>query len=122
MVIGIIFRGAQFVFRHRETIYKVLTAQDRYIGGAFRRGGYSKATQYGARHGALAGTVIGSLISNNAADTPGNELQKPIQKRPKRPQTYQPYKTRSRFPVRNSSRNKRRCYPNRFNRYSDFSR
>ncbi len=99
MVLGAALRIAQFAIRHRNTIYKVLTAQDRVVGSSFRRGGYSKATQYGARHGALAGSVIGSIITANAPDSPGNEFSEPIQKR-QRSATRSPYKTRYRPPSR----------------------
>ncbi len=113
MVIGVIARVAQIAFRHRKTIYNVLTAQDRVIGSSFRRGGYSKATQYGARHGALAGTVIGSVLSNIAPDSPGNELQKPFQKVPrKQPPTRKPYQTRRRRSSRSSPECPRFQQPN----------
>ncbi len=106
MVIAIVTKIAQIAFRHRKTIYKVLTAQDRAIGSSFRKGGYSKATQYGARHGALAGTVIGSVLSNIAPDSPGNEFQKPFEKR-QRVTPSKPYQARRGFPIRGYSRYRR---------------
>ncbi len=70
---------AQQIIKHRKAIYAVLTAQDRYISKSFRYGGYGKATSYGVRSGALAGSIAGAFI-NNADDSPGNGVQKPLQK------------------------------------------
>ena len=96
-------------------------AQDKAIGGAYRKGGYGKATQYGVRTGAGAGALIGSLLSNNALDTPGNELQTPY-KKPIPIKTGKSYQTR----LRRTGRYSRRCYPERntrrYNRYSNSSR
>ncbi len=90
---------ASAVYKHRKAIYAVLTAQDRYISKSFKYGGYGKATSYGVRSGALAGSIIGAFI-NNADDSPGNGVQKPFSKQP---QTSKPDKTRSRFPKRRNS-------------------
>ncbi len=106
MVLGAGIRIAQTVFRYRKYIYRTLVAQDRAIDKAFKVGGYSRQTRYGARHGALAGSVIGTIISN-APDSPGNEFQKPFQKR-QRITTRTPYKTRSRQSIR-SYPWRRRC-------------
>ncbi len=95
MVFGQILKIGTTVFRYRKYIYRTLAAQDRAIDKAFKVGGYSRQTRYGARHGALAGSVIGSLISSNAPDTPGNELQKPFEKR-QRVTPRKPYQTRYR--------------------------
>jgi len=105
---------AQLVFRYRKGLYKVLTAQDRAIGSAWKRGGYGRQAQYGARTGAAAGTLTAPFISNFAPDSPGNELQKPIQKR-KQPTPRKPYKTRGGFPVRSGTRstNQQYSYQNR---------
>ncbi len=97
------------VYKHRKAIYAVLTAQDRYISRSFKYGGYGKATSYGVRSGALAGSIIGSII-NQADDSPGNGIQKPFQKQPK---TNKSYQTRSRRTSRNYSRYSNRCIPNR---------
>ncbi len=110
VVIAGAIKIALTAFRHRNVIYKVLTAQDRAIGSAFRKGGYSKATQYGARHGAITGTVAGAFIGHNAPDSPGNELQKPVQKR-QRVTTSTPYKTHNRFATRSRPERDRFCYP-----------
>ncbi len=99
MVIALIRPGiavAQQIFKHRKAIYAVLTAQDRYISKSFRYGGYGKATSYGVRSGALAGSVAGAFI-NNAEDSPGNAIQKPFQ--PVNT-SRTPYQTRSRQPIR----------------------
>ncbi len=106
----------KFAFKYRKTIYKILTAQDRVIGSAWRRGGYSKAAQYGARSGALAGTVGGAFITDYAPDSPGNELQKPIQKKQPVYTTRKPYKTRSGRSIRSRSRYPTCDYPRRFQR------
>ncbi len=113
MVIGTVIKLA---FRHRKTLYKILTAQDRAIGSAWKRGGYGRQTRYGVRTGAAAGTLTAPFITNLAPDTPGNELQKSIQKR-QQPTSRKPYKTRNRPTGRNSGRSysERRysCYSGR---------
>ncbi len=81
MVISILATTIRLAFRYRKGIYKVLTAQDRAIGSAWRKGGYGRQTQYGVRTGAAAGTLTAPFITNIAPDSPGNELQKPIQKK-----------------------------------------
>ncbi len=97
---------AQKVYKYRKTIYAVLTAQDKYISKSFKYGGYGKATNWGVRSGALAGSVIGQFI-NNAEDTPGNGIQKPFHGTT--PGT--PNKARFRQPVRYGSRNRRQyCF------------
>ncbi len=90
----------QQIIKHRKTIYKVLTAQDKYIAKSMKAGGYGKQASYGVRSGALAGSVIGSII-NNAEDTPGNGVSQPWYG----PQTSPPNKARVQQPVRNRSRN-----------------
>ncbi len=87
------------VYKHRKTIYAVLTAQDRYISKSFRYGGYGKATSYGVRSGALVGGIVGAFI--NAPDTPGNDGSIPFKKQPK---TSPPDKTRGRRTGRYSSK------------------
>ncbi len=114
-------RLAQIAIRYRKIIYKVLTAQDRVVGSAWRRGGYSKAAQYGVRSGAGIGTLTAPLISNFADDSPGNELQKPVQKR-QQPTARKPYKTRGGFTGRSSSRNRSEYCPSKYNRYSNTRR
>ncbi len=111
-LIGPAIKIAQLVYKNRQTIYKVLIAQDKAIGGAYRKGGYGKATSYGVRSGAAAGSLIGSLITNIADDTPGNAIQTPFSKQPIT--TRKPYKTRKRF----SMVNKFECGPRRNTRYS----
>ncbi len=81
---------AQTVYKHRKSIYAVVTAQDRYLSKAYRAGGYGKATNYGVRSGALAGSIIGTYI---APDSPGNDNA--VQKQREQPPTGTPYKTRS---------------------------
>ncbi len=105
---------AQKVYQHRKAIYAVLTAQDRYISSAFRYGGYGKATSYGVRSGALAGSIAGAFI-NNASDSPGNGIQKPFKSSPT---PGKPNKTRGRFPVRSNRRYSRQSCPSPRNRYS----
>ncbi len=108
---------ASQVFKHRKAIYAVLTAQDRYISSAFRYGGYGKATSYGVRSGALAGSVIGAFI-NNAEDSPGDAVPQKIQQSTPGKQN----QTRGRRTGRNSSRYAtKRCYGPR-GRNSRFSK
>ncbi len=98
---------AQQVWKNRKTIYAVLTAQDRYISSAFRYGGYGKATSYGVRSGALAGSIAGAFISNQADESPGNGIQTklPIKSIPGKP-----YKTRGGQTGRPYSRKSRQYY------------
>ncbi len=114
MVLGPAIKIATTLIKHRKTIYAVLTAQDRYISKSFKYGGYGKATSYGVRSGALAGSIAGAFINNQAPDSPGNGQIFP-QKQPQITPS-KSYKTRSRstarfkrcFPVRPSAyRNKR---------------
>ncbi len=93
---------AQQLWKYRKQIYSVVSAQDRYIKGAFVGTRVSKAAQYGWRSGAGAGSIIGSYITNDAEDTPGNGVQKPIQKVTTPSKSYQ---TRNRY-TRSS---RRRC-------------
>ena len=102
-LLGPAIKIAQTVYKHRQSIYRVIVAQDKAIGGAYRKGGYGKATQYGVRTGAGAGALIGSLISNQAEDTPGNGISTFPKKIPKRNPSRSTYKTRG--------RQTRRCYP-----------
>ena len=91
MVLGQILKVGSVLIKHRKAIYAVLTAQDRYISSAFRYGGYGKATSYGVRSGALAGSIAGAFITN-APDSPGNDA--PISFKKNVPKTNKPYKTR----------------------------
>ncbi len=97
-VIAGAIKVAQTVYKYRKYIYRTLVAQDKAIGFGWKTGGYSKWTSAGIRHGALAGSVIGTLLSNQAEDTPGNGIQTPFKK-----QQYAPsksYQTRSRYTKR----------------------
>ncbi len=115
MVLGQILKVGSVIIKHRKAIYAVLTAQDRYISKSFRYGGYGKATSYGVRSGALAGSIAGAFI-NQADESPGNGIQTPFQKQ--QPTTGKPYKTRGRQSVRYNRRYSRKCptYPDK--RYS----
>ncbi len=99
-LIKVISTVVPIVYKHRKAIYAVLTAQDRYISKSFRYGGYGKATSYGVRSGALAGSVLGAFI-NNAEDSPGNAVPTKVQ--PKYT-TGPPNKARIRRTGRNNSR------------------
>ncbi len=93
MVIGIIttaIKIAAKVFKYRNQIYQVASAQDRAIKGAFVGTRISKASQYGWRTGAAAGGLIGTLINKDADDSPGNAIQKTPTKHTPRP----PYQAR----------------------------
>ncbi len=61
LISGVIQAG-KIVYRFRKQIYRTLVAQDRAIDRAFKIGGYGRQTRYGARHGALAGSVAGAFI------------------------------------------------------------
>ncbi len=101
VLIGSAIKIAQTVFRYRKQIYRTLMAQDRAIDRAFKVGGYGRQTRYGARHGAGGGAIIGTLISNNADDSPGNGIQKiPRKQYP----SSTPYKARRGYSVRTDAR------------------
>ncbi len=79
MVIGIGIKILQTAFRYRNQIYKVLSAQDRAIGTAARIGGYGRQAQRGVRHGAIAGSVIGTVLSEFGDDIEdGFQTAKPV--------------------------------------------
>ncbi len=102
MVIGPIIAGikiAQKIYKYRNQIYAVASAQDRAIKGAFVGTRVSKSAQYGWRTGAAAGSLIGSYINLDAEDTPGNGVQKAFQ--PVNPSS-PPNKTRGRFTGRSN--------------------
>ncbi len=115
MVVGAIAQGiytaGKIIFRYRKQIYSIVTAQDRYIKNAFVGTRVSKAAQYGWRSGAAAGGIVGSFISNNADDTPGNGLQTQKPKYTPSPS----YQTRNRFTTRSYTEyaSKRRTYQER---------
>ncbi len=98
MVFGIGLRIFQQAFRYRNQIYKVLSAQDRAIGTAARIGGYGRQAQRGVRHGALAGSVIGTVLSEF-----GDDIEDGFQKR-QLPTSRKYPKTRNRYSSRNNSR------------------
>ncbi len=102
---------AQQVWKYRKQIYAVVSAQDRYIKGAFVGTRVSKAAQYGWRSGAAAGGILGSLNYKPAEDSPGNGLSTQI---PKKPTTGKSYKARGRSTRRSSNRRFNRCNPNRY--------
>ncbi len=121
MVVGPIVAGikiAQKIYKYRNQIYSVVTAQDRAIKGAFVGTRISKAAQYGWRTGAGAGGLIGSYITNDAEDSPGNGIQKKI---PKQSTTGPSNKTRNRFAKRDYSRYSRKCRPNQYSRRSSYN-
>ncbi len=107
MVLGQILKVGSVIIKHRKAIYAVLTAQDRYIDKAMKAGRYGLQARRGVRHGALAGSVIGSFI-NNAPDSPGNGIQTPFFKQPK---TSKPYQTRRRSTKRYYPECPTRKYP-----------
>ncbi len=114
MVLGQILKVGSFVVKHRKTIYRVLTAQDRYIDRAMRAGRYGRQARRGVRHGALAGSIIGPLI---APDSPGNDNA--IQTRKPQYPSRTPYKTRNRQTVRYSSRSSKYYQPDKRGRCPD---
>lgn len=111
MVVGAIAAGiytaGKIIFRYRKQIYAVVTAQDRYIKGAFVGTRVSKAAQYGWRSGAAAGGLLGSTLINDDEITSGNGKVLPKKQRPQ-PSSSKSYKTRSRRP---------RCPPTKRGRY-----
>ncbi len=116
MVLGQILKVGTVIFRHRKAIYSVLTAQDRYIDKAMKAGRYGLQARRGVRHGALGGSLLGTLI---APDSPGNDdaIQKPFQKR-QQFTSRKPYKTRSGQTRRSRAWCDRQYRPDFHNRYS----
>ncbi len=55
---------AKTAWRFRKQIYKGLVAQDKLIGYGWKKGGYSKWTSAGVRHGAIGGSVAGLFIKS----------------------------------------------------------
>ncbi len=82
MVYGAIARGISLGWRYRKQIYAVITAQDRAIKGAFVGTRVSKAGQWGWRTGAGAGSLIGSLITEDDGINDDDGLQKEYVKVP----------------------------------------
>ncbi len=113
MVLGQILKIGTVVIKYRRQIYRVLTAQDRYIDKAMKAGGYGRQARRGVRHGALAGSLIGNLI---APETPGNDDAIPKTKYV--PKTDSPYKTRGRQTSRSSTSRTKQYYPYSGKRYS----
>ncbi len=99
------------VYKHRKAIYAVITAQDRYIKGAFVGTRVSKAAQYGWRSGAAAGGLLGSYIK-----FPDDQLNDGIPTPPKRTTPSQPDKTRSRQTGKYYSRNRNKYEYNKYRR------
>ncbi len=100
MVLGIGIKILQTAFRYRNQIYKVLSAQDRAIGTAARIGGYGRQAQRGVRHGALAGSVIGTVLSEF-----GDDIEDYGQTQPRKLPTSRKYtKTYRRYPGWNNIR------------------
>ncbi len=106
MVLGQILKVGSVIFKYRKQIYAVVTAQDRYIKGAFVGTRVSKAAQYGWRSGAAIGGFYGAF-NNQAPDTPGNGQIPSFTKSPTGTQN----KTRNRFSTRSRTRNNYRCKP-----------
>ncbi len=63
------FRLGRLAFKYRKQIYRVLSAQDRYVDRAMRYGRFSKATRYGVRHGLTAGTIVGTILPGLDSET-----------------------------------------------------
>ncbi len=120
MVVGVITKIAQIgqvAWRYRHQIYRVVSAQDRAINSALKIARVSKATRYGIRHGLVAGTTIGSLISyDNDGTDDGIPAQSP--KSTTRPSN----KTYGRKSARSSYRYPNKCYPDKSRRRSNYSK
>jgi len=101
------------IVRIGQVAARAITRYNRYesklFDSAYR--GFPRSVGRGARHGYIGGTIAGTLLGNDAPDTPGNELQKPFQKSPKyASQTYQQNKTRRRQTGRCNPRYRRQYY------------
>ncbi len=76
----------------------------------------SRTIGRGVRHGLTVGSVTGSLITNDADDSPGNGIQKTVSKQPIT--SRKPYQTRDRRSRRFSCRNRYNDNTSRKFRYS----
>ncbi len=100
MVIGpVITTIGKNIVRYASRYYKIEGQAFNKLYTGFPR---SKTIGRGVRHGLTAGSVLGSLISDDNGLNGGNGFQKKIQ--PVSP-SYTSYKTRNRRP--------KRCYPKR---------
>ncbi len=114
-LVGPTVRG--FVRVQSRNIYQVLKIQDRIIDKTYRKAGlYNRGIVTGIKHGLIAGQVIGGTLNLGLApDSPGRDLDGPIQKKP-RYSSRKSYKTRGRFsrcyPTKRSSRQKPVRYRN----------
>ncbi len=116
MALGGAIAVGKFAWRYRKYIYRTLVAQDKAISSAFTKGGYSKWTTAGVRHGALAGSVIGSIITNPFGNNDnGFSTPKYV------PKTGGFSKAYSGFARRYTPKRKTKCYPSRLSRKSYFS-
>ncbi len=114
---------AQQVWKHRKAIYSVISAQDKYISKSLKYGGYGKATSWGWRSGAAAGSLVGPLINDQVSELTNGSIQ-PVptprsvdKKRPgiqryngrkyKRYKSYYSYNRRQRYACRPKFRRKR---------------
>ncbi len=101
MVISVIARIVQRLgsqgFRQ---LYRAVNYQDKIIDKSWSYARIAKPIRQGVRHGAAGGALTGTFLKELLApDSPGNEFQKPFQKR-QRITPSKPYQTRQRFSVR----------------------
>ena len=110
MVIGIGIKILQQAFRYRKQIYTVLTAQDRAIGTSMRIGGYGRQATRGLQHGAIAGSVLGTALSEFGDDVEdfGFTPQKPVSTSRKYIKTRSGYSGRNNFRCPTDFRTRRR--------------
>ena len=90
-------------------------AEGRAFKSLYKGSSLPRGVGRGARHGLTAGSIAGTFINSPADDTPGNGIQKRIQRKyPPR----KPYQTR-----RGQTSRSRPCKPeyNRFGKSSRFS-
>ncbi len=96
MVVQKIFQEIiRYGARSRPYAKQIVQAEDRAFNFAYR--GMRPGMRRGVRHGLASGTALGSFISEDGIGTNGGQIQSGTP-------SYQPYKTRSRFPNRSSSK------------------
>ncbi len=89
-----------FLRTQARNLYQVVKYQDKLIDRTYRKAGlYNRGLVKGIQHGLAGGQIVGGTLKLGLApDSPGNELQTPIQR--KQPKTGKSYKTRNRYSKR----------------------
>ncbi len=102
-IIGPIIR--QFARKGFTQIYRAINMQDRLINQAWSKARFNKSIRRGVRHGAAAGSILGTAFTDFGDDVE-DVFQRPRNVKVLAPGKYG--KTRNRYP-----RRPRYCYPSK---------